>query len=95
MTEKINRTSAATAARMRASEDKAAARLKARGWFCTRTGVKPDSVPPAEMQLYATNGLGETYRVMDWQMDGKPMLLGADGRLFVGIFDYVYTVGPK
>lgn len=31
---KINRTAAATAARMKTSDEKAAAKLRARGWVC-------------------------------------------------------------
>lgn len=35
MTDKITRTTAATAKRMRISEEKLAQRLKERGWTCT------------------------------------------------------------
>lgn len=99
MTEKINRTSAATAARMRASEGKAARRLFDRGWLCWRTG--PENLPfkPAvwddpTAQIYATCAMQETARVIGFEMSGKPILDGPDGP-YVGELDYVYSVGRK
>jgi hypothetical protein len=87
------RTSAATAARMRASEDKMARRLIERGWFCARTNELEVTTPPG-MIMYATNGLRETYRVIGFDEDGRPFLqAGAQGEVFPGDQNYIYTVG--
>ena len=95
MTDKISRTSAATAARMRTSEDKMAAKLQERGWFCDRTGYPEGRfIPRSDIQLYATNGLRETYRVVGWTEDRLPLLQGR-GEPFAGLQDYLFTVGPK
>lgn len=86
------RTSAATAARMRASEEKMARRLAARGWFCSRTGEMEQPAPG--MVLFATNGLRETYRVVGTDEHGQLWLkAGADGAPFPGYQSYVFTVG--
>lgn len=91
MAKSESRTSAATAARMRASENKAAQRLIERGWFCMRTG----EVPPlaAGLAMYATNGLGETFQVKAFLPDGAPLLIAGEHTM-IGIQSYVYTVGP-
>jgi len=98
MTQTISRTSAATAARMRASEDKMAEKLRERGWMCFRTG-SPDTVlgapeKRAGMQLYAINGLREVYRVAGFTGANEPILQGSTpDRDFVGLQSYVYAVG--
>lgn len=86
-----SRTKAATEARMRASEDKAARRLMERGWFCVRMDEKLTA--SEGMALYATNGLRETYRVAGFLPDGAPLLRAGD-HTFIGIQSYVYSLGP-
>lgn len=90
------RTAEATKARIWQAEDRAARRLQEKGWFTKRTGEIPHVTEG--MQLYATNGMGETYRVAGWSHADaveRPILIGRDGQEFPGVFDYLYTVGPK
>ena len=94
-----SKTAAATRTRMRRSEEKMADHLASRGWFCRRTGLAganfdPTNVQP-HLQVYATNGLGETFRVVGWNDGGEPILLGGDEGTRVGFFDYIYTIGVK
>lgn len=92
MIENINRTAAATAKRMRASEEKMSDRLRGRGWFSRKAGEVPALDPRPEACMYATDLTGETHRVVGWTADHKPILDGLFGE-YVGTIDYVFTTG--
>ena len=80
---------------MKTADEKMVARLRGRGWLVRRFTVKPSEKQMGSYaQLYATNDLGETYRVAGWE-DGIPRLEDGKGGTFPGMFTYVYTIGPK
>lgn len=90
MTDKISRTSAATAARMRASEEKAAARLRERGWLCI-----PDYPrnPHAPTQMYAIDSEGRAWPIVGW-VDGNPLLRDGPNRpAFEGYGHFIFAAG--
>ena len=97
MTTDTGRTAAATRARMRASEEKLAAKLRKRGWLCFLPGLEamPLIFDQSKDFLYATNDVQETYRVIDWTMEGKPIFAVEEGRTLSGKDSYVFSVGPK
>lgn len=72
--------------------------LRAAGWFAANLKIEvPDHIrhPAPGLQPYATNGLGETYRVTGWTGAGEPILSGGRND-FVGLRDnYLYTIGPS
>lgn len=94
MIEETSRTAAATRTRMRASEEKMARKLHERGWLSFLTGIENLPTDP-DAVVYATNPMRETCRVVDWTMEGKPILATGDGKTHVGTLDYVFSVGPK
>jgi len=80
---------------MKTADEKMVARLRERGWFVWGPTAKPSEKQMGSYaQLYATNELGETYRVAGWE-DGIPCLEDGRGGTFPGMFTYVYTIGPK
>lgn len=94
MTTDASRTTAATLARMRASEEKSAEKLRGRGWFAWRTGSVPSPKLFEEREVYATDAARQTFRVLGWEA-GLPILEGSQGETFLGPNSYVFTVGPK
>jgi len=79
---------------MELTEVEMAEKLRAAGWFVKR--LEQSGEVQGYGQCYATNYLGETYRVVAWQ-DGKPMLDGGpNGKVFQGaMLGYAFTFGPK
>lgn len=91
--------SSARAQRTRNKHERWAAEMREAGYFVAHTGTLPagydQNAPRLDAQLYATNHLGETYRVIGWS-HGLPLLAGrADDDPFPGMFRYLYTLGPR
>lgn len=90
-------TSAATAANIRRKHERWIGELRQAGYVFGQLG-DPPATPSSGLQLYATNSLGETYRVVGWT-EGRLPVLGSsdssDNETFIGHFRYMYTVGPK
>lgn len=91
-------TKASVASRRLRRLQRLAEELRAAGWFAANLKIEvPDHIrhPAPGLQPYATNGLGETYRVIDWTGAGEPILSGGRND-FVGLRNnYLYTIGPS
>lgn len=84
---------------MQAKHERWVLELIQSGRFVRKYGPSKDkfqerAAAAAGLQVYATNGLGETYRVVGWAALDAPILAGQNGD-FVGLFNYVFTAGPR
>lgn len=90
-----NSTAAANAARTRKKHERWAKEMRASGWFVKEMLPKAPHGRLDWPTLYATNGLGETYRVTGRTGADEPILRGMTSD-FVGLQGaYIYTHGPE